>query len=463
MRRSERPALGVVVGFFGVAYGLYGLFRHWNFGSGAFDLGIFDQVVWHLSRFEAPASSIRGFSHFLGDHFFPVVALFAPLYWLRPGAETLILAQALLLAASIVPVFLFVRSRMSTGPAFCMTIAYGCFWGIQRAMAFDVHETAFAPLAIATVILAMDRKRWTLFWVSVVAMLMIKEDHIPLLTGLGIYLLIQGERRRAIIAIAGSVAVFAAIIGVIVPAFNDTDAYGYTSAYATVLARPWLIPISLVTPAVKVQTALLWFAPFGFLSLASPLAILAVPFALTRFLSESPNHWGTVFHYSAPLAPIVAMSAADGLARLARHFSDAGARRLTVTAAAGSVLLCAVLPGRQPLWRIFAMDHYAATDSAEVGRIVLQTIPEGASIVAQSAIVPHLSSRDRIYMLDSGAPDADYVIGCDALNPWPAADVDQLRALIEQREASGYIVAVKRDGWIVLRRKARLTGGDEPG
>jgi len=58
--RSERRALVVIVGFFGVAYGLYGLFRHWNFGSSAFDLGIFDQVVWHLSRVEPPGSSLRG-------------------------------------------------------------------------------------------------------------------------------------------------------------------------------------------------------------------------------------------------------------------------------------------------------------------------------------------------------------------------------------------------------------------
>ena len=55
--RSERRVLAVIVAFFGVAYALYGLFRHWHFGSSAFDLGIFDQVVWHLSRFEAPASS----------------------------------------------------------------------------------------------------------------------------------------------------------------------------------------------------------------------------------------------------------------------------------------------------------------------------------------------------------------------------------------------------------------------
>ena len=83
---------------FGAGYALYGLFRHWHFGSSAYDMGIFDQVVWHLSRFEAPASSVRGFSNFLGDHFFPVIALFAPLYWIAPRPESLIVAQAVLVA-----------------------------------------------------------------------------------------------------------------------------------------------------------------------------------------------------------------------------------------------------------------------------------------------------------------------------------------------------------------------------
>lgn len=70
--RSERWALGIIVTFYGAAYAL--LFRHWQFGSSAFDLGIFDQAVWHLSRFEAPASTISGFTNILGDHFHPVTA-----------------------------------------------------------------------------------------------------------------------------------------------------------------------------------------------------------------------------------------------------------------------------------------------------------------------------------------------------------------------------------------------------
>jgi len=78
---------------------------------------------------------------------------------------------------------------------------------------------------------------------------------------------------------------------------------------------------------------------------------------MIRFLSGSPTHWGTVFHYSAPLAPIVAMSAADGLARIAHQLKEGAANLLVVLAAAACVLLSAVLPGRQPLWRVFAPSH----------------------------------------------------------------------------------------------------------
>jgi uncharacterized membrane protein len=443
--------LGVVVAFFAAAYAAYGLFRHWNFGSSAFDLGIFDQVVWHLSRFEPPGSSIRGFSNFLGDHFFPVIVVFAPLYWIRPGAETLIVAQAVLFAASIVPVFLFMRRRLSRGPALCMAIGYACFWGIQRAMAFDVHETAFAPVAIASVILAMDQRRWGLFWIAVAAMLMIKEDHIPLLAAVGVCLVLQGERRRGALAIGVSAAAFAVVVGVVVPAMSDTGTYVYTSAYAHVVARPWIAPLLLVSPGVKVETALLWFAPFLFLSLASPLAILVLPFALTRFLSDSPTHWGTVFHYSAPLAPILAMSAADGLARIARHFSETASRRLIVGAGAAILVLSAFLPGRQPLWRVWVPAHYTATDSVRLGRNILTTIPPEASVVAQSAIVPHLSLRNRIHVLDDAAPDADFVIASESLNPWPATNFAELRNLIEERKARGYSVAIEQGGWTVLR------------
>ena len=46
---------------------MIGLVRHCHFGSNAYDLGIADQMVWHLSRFESPASTIHGLSNMFSD------------------------------------------------------------------------------------------------------------------------------------------------------------------------------------------------------------------------------------------------------------------------------------------------------------------------------------------------------------------------------------------------------------
>jgi uncharacterized membrane protein len=456
MPRTERIWLAMVVGCFGVAYALYGLFRHWHFGSSAYDLGIFDQAVWHLSRFEAPASSIRGFTNLLGDHFSPILAMFAPLYWIVPRPEMLIIAQAALFAVSIVPVFLFSRDRLPRGPAIALAIAYGLFWGLQRAAAFDVHEVAFAPLAIAIAILAMDRKRWVMFWMAAGVLILTKEDLIPLLGAFGVWLFFHAERRQAVLLVVISIVAFVTLMAFVIPAFNEAGAYGYAGAYQGVLDKPWLMPLTLVTPVTKLRTVLLWFAPFAFAPLASPLSLLMAPLAMERLLSASPYHWGPAFHYSAPLAPIIAMSAADGLSRMAsrlRHKrGDRAARRFIGAMAAVSVLLSAFLPGRQPLWRVFAASHYRGSTVSAVGNTVVRMVPDGASVVAQAAVVPHLSRRHAIYVLDDVAPDAEYVIAADALNPWPLASTDDLRTLVAKRRSRGYAVIFEQNGWTVLRR-----------
>ena len=458
-----RPAVAIAAAF-AAAYSVYGLFRHWHFGSSAFDLGIFDQAVWHMSRFEAPASTISGFSNILGDHFYPVIALFVPLYWLLPRPETLVVAQAILLAASLVPVFLFARDRLPRGPALALTVAYGLFWGMQETMAFDVHEMAFAPLAVACAVLALDRRRWTMFWIAAAALVLIKEDLIPFLTGAGVYLVLNGEVRRGVALTVASLIAFAVVVGLVVPSFNDAGVYNHASSYGELLGRPWLIPAAMVTPAAKLETAFMWLAPFLFMSLWSPLVILAAPIAAERLLSSSPTHWATIFHYSAPLAPILAMSAADGLGRLTRRItatqSVTAGRRFVTGIVATVVLLCAILPGGLPLWRLFRAAHYLDTASDQEGRLVVAMIPDDATVVAQAAIVPHLSQRPVIHMLDGSAPDADYVIAAEGLSPWPANLFGELQMLLENRRMRGYTVFFERNGWIVLRRSPAVPPND---
>jgi len=442
---------------FAAGYSVYGLFRHWHFDSGAFDLGIFDQVVWHLSRFEVPASTVRGYSNILGDHFSPILALLAPLYWIAPRAETLIIAQAVLLALSIVPVFVYARRRLAPGPAYALAIAYGLFWGMQRAATFDFHEVAFAPLIIATAILALDDERWPLFWAMALLLIAVKEDLIPLVGGFGVILLLRRHIQHGLIAIAVSGIAFLAIVWFVIPAMAGSGVFGYAGAYVDAMQDPWRIPILFFTPALKGRTILSLLAPFLFLPLLSPLTILIVPIAAERFLASSPNLWGTAFHYWAPVAPVLAMGAADGLARVATWLRnrqlDSRAMTTMRVCAAMCVVLSAIVPGHQPLLRLFKPSFYRNVPVQDAGNTVVGLIPKDASVVAQGPILPHLSNRDRVFLLENKETDTEFLVATDRLDPWPLGSLDELRALIDDHRRRGYEAIYERDGWVILRRR----------
>jgi hypothetical protein len=83
----------------------------------------------------------------------------------------------------------------------------------------------------------------------------------------------------------------------------------------------------------------------------------------------------------------------------------------------------------------------------------LAVIPADASVVAQAAVVPHLSQRDRVYVLDANAPSADFVVAARAANPWPARSGEEINALLRDRQRRGWVAVFNEQGWTVLRRE----------
>ena len=104
------------------------LFR--RFLASTFDLVIFDQGVRGYAHFQAPTSIARGVSdgegaHFLllADHWSPVLALLAPLYWIHDSPATLLMAQGVLFALAIPPLWAYTRRQLGPGAAYFVCIA----------------------------------------------------------------------------------------------------------------------------------------------------------------------------------------------------------------------------------------------------------------------------------------------------------------------------------------------------
>ncbi|MDT4968796.1 MAG: hypothetical protein QOJ64_3533 [Acidobacteriota bacterium] len=462
-------------------YSSLSVLRHLHFTSTAYDLGIFDQAVWQYSRFHLPFSSVRSnllTENLLGDHFHPILILLAPLYWLVNCVVALLVAQALLFAIAIVPIFLFTEKRLGKVAGYLFAISYSIFWGIQNAVEFDFHEIAFAVPLIALAIYFIDEKKWGAYFVCMALLLMTKENLSVTVFFFGVYLVATKRFRQGLATMIAGVVWFFAAIKLFIPFFAKSltlkvdranNYYRYWSyhqfgpnpwrAFITILKDPLIVIRTLFSPGAKLHTYWYLFHPFLFLSFVSPLAILLIPLVAERFLSEGPHFWGTNYHYSAVMAPVIIMAAVDGLWRVVRRVKITKPARLAVPVSICVLLLNLILLPQFPLWKLGQMAYWQRTPNDLVGSKAVSVIPADASVVTQGPITPHLSQRQVVYVINplTEFGDCDYIITSERLTSYPAPSFRQIKYYLDAQEARGYTRVFDEDGWIVLKA-GLLTG-----
>ncbi|HTC22674.1 MAG TPA: DUF2079 domain-containing protein [bacterium] len=456
-------------------YSLLSLYRHWHFISYAWDLGIFDQAIWHYSRFEAPACTIRGFTNILGDHFTPILSLLAPFYWLLPRVEVLLVAQAVLFMLPLFPIFFFAQKRLGRGPAFAFCGAYSIFWGIQAAANFDFHEISFAVPLIAFAVYFIDEERWKSFSVCALLLMLTKEDMCIYVVFLGFFILLRRRFKWGLFWVAFGLCAFFLEIKLIIPFFKGAPGYDYwtysqlgpgpVEAVKNLMIHPWLLPEVIFSNRIKDTTILCTYFSYLFLPLLSPLAILTLPSIFERMLNDQSWMWPIQAHqYSAVISPILALSAADGLYRFLKNFHVEATRKKWLAVLCGLILAvnAAALPVA-PLGKLFQPSYYHLTPNDLTGRQVVKLIPEGASVVAQNTIVPHLSHRNLIWRMDqdsfSSEKNEDYVVACRNLDFGPPNNFEAIEQYLNSREQKGYVKVFDQEGWIVLK-KAEIKFGN---
>ena len=89
----------------------------------------------------------------------------------------------------------------------------------------------------------------------------------------------------------------------------------------------------------------------------------------------------------------------------------------------------------------------------QAGNKAVSLVPKNASVVAQDAIISHLSERNDIYELVNDTRNADYVLATKNLTTWPSADFDVIQGYLNGYEHRGYKVIFNQDGWIVLKHQ----------
>ena len=361
---------------FAGGFGATAVLRHRAFESGRFDLGNMTQAVWSTAHGNIlSVTDVQGEQvSRLGSHFDPILALLAPLWWLWPDPELLLVVQAVAVASGALPIFWLARTQLgSDRAAAALAVTYLLSPPVQWLTVSDFHPVALACPLLLFAWWQLDRGGLWAFAVLAAAAIATKE-HVGLAVAtIGVWYAVRHRAPRAgaaISAAAGAAALVAALV--VVPYFAPAGASAFESRYESP---------SLDGRDLSYVASLL--LPLALLPLAGPLALLpALPELGLNVLSSTLTQTSVKTHYAATVVPALLVAAVFGVARIGARFAYVA----VLASLAGTVVL-------GPLGRV----HVRADAHDTAVRRGLALVPAGAPVSATNTLGAHLSARQRIF------------------------------------------------------------------
>ncbi|MGH9122362.1 MAG: DUF2079 domain-containing protein, partial [Acidimicrobiales bacterium] len=385
------PIAALVVAY-AVRFSLLSVSVYDGYGDPGFDMGIFDQGVWLLSRFETPFVTVMGRNLF-GDHTSFVLLLAVPLYWIYPAAQTLLVLQSCLLAAAAVPIYLVgVRRLGNPWVATLLAAAYLLNPALQNGNLEQFHPECFGVFGIALALYAAIEWKPKLLVASVLLVLLVKEDTALLIVPLAVWIFFRRSK-----AWGGWIAVVAAAYMAFAYEVVIRTLLGTASFYANRIPFGGVggLVHATVTKPGTVWNYLraggrpwyLWQMgfPFGLLFLIAPeVAFISLGTVGENVVSNFPYMHEIDFHYSLMVVPVLAMGTVWAVVRL---------RTLPWRALSGGVVFgCALWACT--LWGLapFSLSPYPhwSPKSPQVAQVnyAKEAIPPHAVVSAFYAFVP---------------------------------------------------------------------------
>ncbi len=223
-------------------------------------------------------------------------------------------------------------------------------------------------------------------------------------------------------------------IGVIIPHFNPAHQYDYWSDGGILAPGGHPTVTGLIGQLFhawpdKLQTIVMLLLPTAFVALRSPLALIAVPSLLLRFLSTNSAYWGTYWHYNTTVMPIVFVAAIDAMARIGAAMDadgpagsegwasgSHGARRAVLAGARryGAAMMLAItvpLAFQFPLSTVWNAQSYRVSSHVRSAEAAMARVPDGATVQATLDLLAPLAARTDAFWIGNRAnPKTQYIV-----------------------------------------------------
>ncbi len=429
--------------------------KHTSYHSSLIDLGIFDQVIWNTAHgrwfWDTLDPYVQLHHLFLAQHFSPGLAVLAPLYWVAPNVETLLVVQTLALAVGAVPVYLLARRRLADERiAALLAIAYLALPSLAYANLFDFHEIVMAVPLLAFAVERLDAQRPLAGVLLLLASMIFKEEVGLIVAGFGLFVYFAQHRRAlgAVLALGG-VTWTALVVYVVIPRLRGGP-YLFAGRYQGGLLVHGRLDFAYLLHFLNAEKAgflALLLLPLLCLPLLSGWGMaLIVPTIGYTLLSTFPNQYDYHYHYAAPLLPLLFATSVYGLERLPIR------QRLPLAAAVlalvvGTGWLLGPLPGQ----REFITSNYQMGPRERAMAHLVALAPPGVPLAVDNQMGAHLTERVWVTHFFTGYQQADALLF--DLRERSATEQKRLRAIAAiTHDPAWHLVAEDDDIVLYVRR-----------
>lgn len=281
----------------GAGWALVYACKYFGLGLDNFDAGIYNNLAYNLAHGRGFHSSVLAKNH-LGEHFSPVMLVFAPLYRVMPGVHWLLMAQLaswLAVPWALRRVMLLTLGQGGQGWIVWISLAWMLYQPVTAAMNFPFHPSTLAMPFIIWAFHDLIRGHWVRMSLFLLLLLAFKENLFLVWIGFGLFL-ITFRRNHAgglLLVLAGAVSGWL-ILEVIMPQFRDGGWQHWTRFGP---ASDW---------PRKVRYLFFLLAPLGFLPAVYWRAgILVLPALLPNLGSHMAHMYSRRHHYDDLTGPLL--------------------------------------------------------------------------------------------------------------------------------------------------------------
>jgi uncharacterized membrane protein len=407
-----------------------------------YDQGLFNQVFWnsiHGKLFQSSLSSAASSASLidrqlsypsyvhLGQHFVVDFLLWMPLYALFPSPVTLIVLQVTLITAAGIVLYFLARHYLSVPMSVMIVASYYGANGVIGPTLGNFYEHCQIPLFVFSLLLALEKQRWVLFWIFAALTLGTREDAGISLFGIGVYLIFSRRYPRTGMALcAVSFSYVALITNTVMPMFSTDSSRLYLATFFRKFVKTEtpstleLLWAMITQPLIVIQVLLTnlnrrilyllghWL-PLAFIPVISPSAWIMTVFPLLVILLQVVNQSATSINTRYTLAVIPSLFYATILwwsehqekfkPRLHRFWIACIGLSLILTYTSNPYrALYFISPYSFQPW-VYQSLSTQLEHAADL-KTVLKSIPKDASVSTSGYIVPHLSGRRNIIRLE---------------------------------------------------------------